>query len=69
MNKIALSINFCADDWTAKRVIIASNVLRLYSYVMVGGEIKSRTITVLKYSSLAHMTEFYRWAVCVIQIW
>ena len=27
MNKIALCINVCADDWTTERMIIASNVL------------------------------------------
>ena len=26
MNKIALRINVCANDWTVKRAIIASNV-------------------------------------------
>ena len=25
MNKITLGINVCANDWTAKRVIISSN--------------------------------------------
>ena len=28
MNKIALRINVCAADWTAKKVIIASNVTK-----------------------------------------
>ena len=31
MNKIALRINVCADDWTAESAIKASNVqLRIY---------------------------------------
>ena len=28
MNKIALRINVCAADWTAKKAIIASNVTK-----------------------------------------
>ena len=30
MNKIALCINVCADDWTGESAIIASNVLYFY---------------------------------------
>ena len=31
MNKLALWINVCVDDWTAERAIIASNASGIYS--------------------------------------
>ena len=36
MNKIALWMNVCADDWTAERVIIASNDLGVLKGILNG---------------------------------